>query len=168
MVDRATYSRAGPARRSHAAARPTPEQVEAWQTLVRAFNGVTRMTEASIAGSQLDPSDYDVLLTLAQGPPEGLRPIELTQRVLITKSGMTRLVDRLEERGLIERRECATDRRGRLIALTSRGRHLQRRAAPALLHALATALGTLSPGDITALKRVSERMLEATTAHSAE
>ncbi len=161
LVARATYStgRTAPA---------TAEQIGAWQALVRAFSATTRLTEASLEGSELDPSDYDVLLTLADGPPEGLRPTELAQRVLLTKSGMTRLLDRLADRGLIERRACATDRRGHLVALTSKGRHLQRRAAPGLLRALGAAFAALSPTDLAALKRVSERILEGATAHSPE
>lgn len=161
LVERATYSkgRTAPA---------TAEQIEAWQAWARAFNATRRLTEASLVGSQLDGSDYDVLLTLSEGPPEGLRPTELAERVLLTKSGMTRLVDRLADRGLIERRACATDRRGHLVTLTVKGRHLQRRAAPGLLRALGAAFATTSPTDVAALKRLSERILEGATAHSPE
>lgn len=161
LVERATYSKGR-------TARANSDQIAAWQALVRAFSATARLTEASLVGSKLDTSDYDVLLTLAEGPTEGLRPTELAQRVLLTKSGMTRLVDRLAERGLIERRACPTDRRGQLVGLTARGRHLLRRAAPGLLRALGVALGSLSASELTALKRSSERIVEAATAHSAE
>lgn len=159
LVERATYSKGRTARASK-------EQIAAWQALARAFSATARVTEASLAGSQLDPSDYDVLVTLAEGPPEGLRPTELAQRVLLTKSGMTRLVDRLAERGLIERRACPTDRRGQLVALTRKGRYLLGRAAPGVLRALAVALAPLSPADLAALRRASERIVEATSPHS--
>ena len=159
LVDRATYSR----RRT---GRATAEQIATWQAWARAFNATGRLTGASLAGSELDPSDYDVLVTLAQGPADGLRPGELADRVLLTKSGVTRLVDRLEQRGLIERRACPTDRRGQLVALTRKGRYLLARAAPAMLRALGQAMGALSATELAALKRVSERIEEAATAHS--
>jgi DNA-binding MarR family transcriptional regulator len=161
LVECATYS-------AGRAARATAEQIAAWQAMARAFNAATRASAVSLAGSQLDHSDYDVLVTLAQGPAEGLRPTELAERVLLTKSGMTRLVDRLAERGLIERRACPTDRRGQLVALTRKGRYLLARAAPGILRSLAAALGPLSAADLTALRRISERIEEAATAHSRE
>lgn len=161
LVARATYS-------PNRARRAGPEQVAAWQAFVRALNAATRLMDSALAGSQLDLSEYDVLVTLAGGPAEGMRPVELSQRVLLTKSGMTRLVDRLAQRTLIERRACLSDRRGQLVALTPAGRHLLRRAAPGLLRAIAAALAPLSPGDLATLQRISERIREATTAHSGE
>lgn len=109
-------------------------------------------------GRGLDPSDYDVLVTLAEGPTEGLRPTELAERVLLTKSGLTRLVDRLEQRQLVERRLCAADRRGQLIALTAQGRGALRRAAPGLLRGLRAAMQPLSAADLEALRRAGERI----------
>jgi len=147
-------------------ARATAEQVAAWQAFARAFAAATRSQEAALAGSQLDLSEYDVLVTLAAAPPEGMRPTELADRVLLTKSGVTRLIDRLEERGLIARHACPLDRRGRYIGLAPAGRHLLRRAAPAILRGLATLMAALSPPDLAALERASERITEATTAHS--
>lgn len=161
LVDRSTYSQGRTALPRDRRSRASPEQISAWRAFARAFLAVTRLTEVSLRGTQLDPSDYDVLVTLAQAPAEGVRPSELAERVLLTKSGITRLVDRLVERGLIERHVCPSDRRGQLVALTPRGRHLLRRAAPGLLRALGKALGSLSDTELTALKRSSERILGA-------
>lgn len=166
LVARATYSQGRTAPPRGRTSRATPEQIAAWKAFARAFGAATRRTGSSLQGTQLDTSDYDVLVTLAEGPTEGMRPGELAERVLLTKSGITRLVDRLVERELIERRACLSDRRGQLVALTARGRHLLRRAAPGVLRALAAALGTLSPSDLAALKRASERITEASTPHS--
>lgn len=135
---------------------------------MRAYTAVLRRQEHALASTELDISDYDVLVTLGEGPPEGLRPSELAARVLLTRSGVTRLADRLEERGLIERRVCPSDRRGQLLALTPAGRHRLRRAAPGLLRGLGAALSPLSPTELSALRRATERMTEATTAHSPE
>lgn len=160
LVERATYSRPR--------VRATGEQIAAWQALARALNATERAISTRLAGSELDPSEYDVLVTLAEGPAEGLRPRELTDQVLLTKSGVTRLLDRLAERGLIERRVCATDARGQLVALTRKGRYVLARAAPGMLRALGTAMGGLSAADLAALKRMAERIEEAATAHSLE
>ena len=159
LVDQTTYS-GGRTRRAIRA------QVEAWQAFVRAFNAASRLSAASLEGTTLDPSEYDILVTLVQGPAEGMRPSEVAERVLLTKSGITRLMDRVEARGLIERRACLTDRRGQLVVLTPSGRQLLRRAAPGILRALRTIMGSLSPADVEVLTRLSGRMEEAATAHS--
>lgn len=162
LVDRATYSVTG------RSGRASDAQIDAWRALARAFVGATRIQEAALRGSELDLSEYDVLVTLGSAPPEGMRPTELAERALLTKSGMTRLVQRLEARELVARHACPLDRRGQYVALTSQGRHLLRRAAPGLLRGLAEALAPLSIDDLAALKRAAERMTEGATAHSAE
>lgn len=171
LVDRTTYSEGRTSlsggRRSRRPPRATEDQIEAWRSLVRAFAAAKAVQETALAGSQLDLSEYDVLVTLAEAPAEGIRPTELAERVLLTKSGMTRLVDRLGERGLIARHACPLDRRGHFIALTAEGRHHLRRAAPALLRGLGAVLAPLSPTELTALRRAAERMTEATSPHSA-
>ncbi|MBU6423204.1 MAG: MarR family transcriptional regulator [Chloroflexota bacterium] len=113
----------------------------------------------------MDLSEYDVLVTLSTAPPEGVRPSDLAERALLTRSGMTRLLQRLEERGLVERHACPLDRRGRFVALTPPGRRLLRRAAPALLRGLGAALAPLSADDLAALTRAAERMTEVSRAH---
>lgn len=167
LVDRATYSegRSAPPRGRKAGA--TGEQIGSWRALARAFAAATRVQEAALAGTGLDLSEYDVLVTLAGAPADGMRPTELADRVLLTKSGTTRLLDRLVERTLIARHACPLDRRGQLVALTPEGRHLLRRAAPAMLRALATALAPLTGAELGALRRASESITEASTAHSA-
>lgn len=167
LVERATYSPGRPAvpRR---AARANDAQIAAWRAFVRAFNGSTRWQERTLEGTGLDLMEYDVLVTLAEGPAEGVRPTDLADRVLLTKSGMTRLLQRLEERGLIGRQACPADRRAHYIAMTALGKRRLRRAAPGLLRGLAAVLAPLSPQDLTALRHIAERITEATTAHSPE
>lgn len=168
LVDHATYSQRPPARSRGDRGRATAEQIGAWRALARAFAGATRAQEAALRGSALDLSEYDVLVTLARAPAEGMRPSDLADRVLLTKSGMTRLLQRLDERGLVARHACPLDRRGQYVAMTPAGRHLLRRAAPALLRGLAAALAPLSADDLAALKRTAERMTEASSPHSLE
>jgi len=71
----------------------------------------------------LEPGWYDVLATLRRaGPPYRVRPTELTDALMLTSSGTTKRLDRLERAGLIAREPDPGDRRGTLIGLTARGR----------------------------------------------
>jgi DNA-binding MarR family transcriptional regulator len=73
----------------------------------------------------LEPGWHDVLATLRRsGPPYRLRPTELTTAVMLTSSGTTKRLDRLEQAGLIARAPDPDDRRGTLISLTPAGRDL--------------------------------------------
>jgi DNA-binding MarR family transcriptional regulator len=73
-------------------------------------------------------SDYDVLLQISHAPEQRLRPVEISKAVLLTRSGITRLIQGLEREGLVERTDCPGDARGFLIALTPEGGELVRRA----------------------------------------
>ena len=124
--------------------------------------------EAALAPTGVSHSEYDVLVNVAGGPREGLRPTELAERVLLTKSGLTRLLDRLVERGYIERHVCASDRRGQLIVLTADGRHAFRRATPNIVRAIGTILGgQLGDRDVDALRVACERIATAAEAMTA-
>ncbi len=73
----------------------------------------------------LEPGWHDVLATLRRtGPPYRVRPTEFTSALMLTSSGTTKRLDRLEQAGLIAREPDPTDRRGTLIALTDAGRKL--------------------------------------------
>ena len=69
-----------------------------------------------------------MLVQLAQAPGRRLRPVELARAVVLTRSGITRLVQGLEQAGLVQRVECPEDGRGFLVALTPAGLELLRRA----------------------------------------
>ena len=73
---------------------------------------------------------YDVLLHLAEAPDDRLRLSELASVLLLSRSGITRLVDRLVDAGLVERQVCDTDRRGSFAVLSVAGRARLRQAAP--------------------------------------
>jgi len=73
---------------------------------------------------------YDVLIELAEAPELRLRMSELAQKVVLSRSGLTRLVDRLEAEGLLRREACPTDRRGAFAVLTADGLAALRRAWP--------------------------------------
>jgi DNA-binding MarR family transcriptional regulator len=108
----------------------TEPQLEAWTRFLRAHSAITRELEPALAGGHgLTLSDFDVLVQLSQAPGRQLRPVELARRVLLTRSGVTRLVAGLERAGLVERVPAPDDRRGQLVQLTAAGRDVLRRAS---------------------------------------
>lgn len=96
--------------------------VEAFVGLVRAHAAVTRQLNAQLAADhELTISDYEVLLRLARAPDRRLRRVDLAQQVLLTPSGITRLLDGLERQGWVDRASCAEDRRVVYAVLTEAG-----------------------------------------------
>lgn len=86
---------------------------------------------------------YDVLFELSNAPQGRLRMQDLAASVLLSKSGLTRLFDRMERQGLVRREPCADDRRGTLAAITAPGRTALRRAAPLHLRGVEQHFGRL-------------------------
>lgn len=94
----------------------------AWRTLLAAHARVTERVEADLAAAGL-PSIawYDVLYSLYLADGRRLRMFELADAIIMSRSGLTRLVDRLEARGLLARRTCPSDRRGQFVVLEEAG-----------------------------------------------
>src|SRR4029453_15428420 len=112
-------------------ARPDPVQLAAWRLLLEAHATVTELLEHELMEEGgLPLSRYDVLLNLSEAPGGRLRMQELSASVLLSKSGLSRLVDRMVEAGLVPRERCEDDRRGWFAVLTDQGRSALRRAAP--------------------------------------
>ena len=131
-------------------------RLAAWSTFLRAHARVVRELERELQADQdLALTDYDVLVQLAAAPERRLRMSELADRLLLSRSGVTRLVDRLVADGLVERVTCEDDRRGQWAALTDAGRDRLRRAAPTHLRGVATHfLDRLSADDLASLERM--------------
>jgi DNA-binding MarR family transcriptional regulator len=93
----------------------------------------------------LEPGWYDVLATLRRaGPPYRLRPTEFTRTLMLTSSGTTKRLDKLEQAGLIARSPDPADRRGTLITLTDAGRELIDGLTPAHLENERTIIAALN------------------------
>ena len=109
---------------------PTTEQAElseaelgAWRGLVRVHAALVRELDAELdARHGLPLSSYEVLRSLSRVPGGRLRMAELAEHVLLSRSGMTRLIDRLEREGMVSRSTCDKDGRGCYAGLTDRGR----------------------------------------------
>ncbi len=99
-----------------------------WRLFLTAHVRVIDRIEAKLAEAELPPLEwYDVLLTLKEAPEYRLRLSDLADKVLLSRSNLTRLVDRLEKAGLLYRQPCPTDRRGTLAVLTPEGLTMQKR-----------------------------------------
>lgn len=112
---------------------------------------------------------YDVLLTLEEAPQQRLRMFDLAAAVLISRSNLTRLVDRLEDAGLIKRESCAHDRRGAYAALTAAGKEMRRRMWPVYREQIKTLFNShLSERENTTLNTSLTRILTAATNDEAQ
>ena len=144
------------------AGRLTPSQMLAWRTFLRAHAVVVRRLEADLLAEHgLPLASYDVLVQLVEAPERRLRMTELAQRVLLSRSGLTRLVDRLEREGLVRREACESDARGLFAVLTDQGYERLRRATPTHLRGVGDyAVGRLDDDEARALTELLEGLLE--------
>jgi DNA-binding MarR family transcriptional regulator len=109
---------------------PDRAQLEGWIRFLRAHAALTRALSADLVAQHgLTLNEYEVLLPLSRAPEQALKRVELADRVLLTASGMTRLLDRLEDSGLVERASCPTDRRVVYAKLSTAGARRLREAA---------------------------------------
>lgn len=109
--------------------------MEAWQRLLRANCVFMRSLDSELRATHgMTISDYDVLIQLRDAERGGLKMSELSRRTMLTRSGMTRLVQGLERDGLVERRACGSDARVSYAALTELG-HERLAAARCTHHA---------------------------------
>jgi DNA-binding MarR family transcriptional regulator len=107
----------------------SPTELGAWRGLLAAHASLTAALDAQLRRAHgLPLTSYEVLLFLADAPDGQMRMAELADSVLLSRSGLTRLVDRLERDRLIERRRCGEDARGLFAVITPAGRELFDRA----------------------------------------
>jgi DNA-binding MarR family transcriptional regulator len=105
-----------------------PEQLAAWRAVIGAQSRVVRRVERALAEADLPPlAWYDVLFALHEAPGRRLRIRELADAVVLSPTGMSRLVDRIEAAGCLCREPVPDDRRGAYAVLTEEGRSLLRR-----------------------------------------
>jgi DNA-binding MarR family transcriptional regulator len=137
-------------------------RLAAWGAFVRAHARVTRELERELQGEQeLSLADFEVLYQLAAADGRRLRMSELADRLLLSRSGATRLVDRLESVGYVARASCATDRRGLWAHLTERGLGRLQAATPTHLRGVSEHfLDRIPTGELDQLRRTLERVTE--------
>jgi len=115
---------------------------EAWRAFITAYAVAIEGIERGLAEAGLPPLGwYDVLLELSVAPGRRLRMYELASAVVLSRSGLTRLVDRLERAGLLRREPTPDDRRGSFAVLTREGEEMRRRMWPVYARGIAEHFG---------------------------
>ena len=111
--------------------------LSAWTSFLQAHAAVVGAVEADLQRERSLPlSWYEVLARLSRQRDQSMRMQELAQGALLSKSGLTRLVDRMQAAGLVERRPCSEDRRATYASMTSAGREALVEAGPVFRRSL--------------------------------
>jgi DNA-binding MarR family transcriptional regulator len=126
-----------------------------WRAFLLAHARVSRRLDEELrAEHDVSFAEYDALLTIAQAPDRRIRMGQLAEEVLLSKSGVTRLIDRLVGDGLVERSTCLSDARGAEAVLTERGLARLRDASRTHLRGISQHfLGIVDPADLEGLER---------------
>src|SRR5881398_2954230 len=138
---------------------PSPERLRCWRLFFESALALTDLLDAELEDAVGIPMRwYDVLVHLEESP-EGIPMNELAERILYSKSGFTRVVDRMEEAGLVRRVRPESDRRSILVVLTDQGRETMEQARRHHRHAIEHHFSHhLSDNDIKALTRALEKL----------
>jgi len=127
--------------------RPSQETTAAWARLVCVQQTVLGAVERDLKAAGFPPlAWYDALLELSRAPSGQLRPVELEKQMLLAQYSTSRLIDRLAEAGLAERRVCPVDGRGHYVAITQAGRNLQKKMWDTYAAAIERHVGTKLSG----------------------
>lgn len=146
------------------AKRPAPDpKSHAWALLLTAQATLVERVEAALAAAGLPPLEwYDVLWELEKAPDGRLRMHDLARRVVVSRSNLTRLADRLADEHLIVREPSPEDRRGAYCVITPAGRELRRRMWPVYREAIDARFARhVSKREAAAMSAALERVLGA-------
>lgn len=133
----------------------------AWRVFLTAHVTLVELIERDLALSGLPPLGwYDVLYALEENSDHRLRMHELARAVLISRSNITRLVDRLEAEGLLRREPCPRDRRGAFAVITKEGLAMRQKMWTVYSLGIAQYFGSyLSDEEVELLTKIFKRML---------
>jgi DNA-binding MarR family transcriptional regulator len=142
---------------------PAPDRLAAWRALLTVHANLTEAMDQALRGAGAIPLRwYDALLCLYEAPNRRLRLSDLAQAALLSRSGLTRLVDRLETAGLLSREATPEDGRGAFAVLTPAGLAALRKAWAAYGPAIQDHFAQhLSPAETASLRAAFERILAA-------
>jgi DNA-binding MarR family transcriptional regulator len=115
--------------------------------------------QADAVFGEVSMREYDVLFNLSRCPSGWLRLNELNEHVLLSQPSISRMVERLERQGLVQRRTVQEDKRGVLIGLTDAGRELQRRVGRQHVRDIDELVGTsLSEAELEQLRQLTDKL----------
>jgi DNA-binding MarR family transcriptional regulator len=133
---------------------------DAWGALTRTHSAIVGRLQEALAASDLPPLPwYEVLATVADAPERRMKMGELAESLVITRGGLTKLVDRLIRAGLMERTFCETDRRVSYATLLPAGEEMLAEMRPVVIVELRSAFSTkLSVAEAEGLSETLERV----------
>ena len=138
--------------------------VEAWESLLRAQITLIKEFAEDFRGGPVTMPEYDVLYTLTDCPPTGVRLHELAEHVRLSQPGLSRLVERMESDGLVHRARDPHDGRGTRVVLTDLGRAVQQETGRRHARSIVARVGTaLSPEEQAELARLCTKLRDPTT-----
>jgi DNA-binding MarR family transcriptional regulator len=121
---------------------PSDTVIRAWARLMTAQQLALSAIERDLKAAELPPLVwYDVLLEVERAGAAGLRPFELEQAMLLAQYNLSRLLDRIERAGYVERRMCEDDGRGQLVVITDLGKTMRRKMWPVYAQGIEMAMG---------------------------
>jgi DNA-binding MarR family transcriptional regulator len=140
---------------------PRDPRIGTWRDFLVAHARLQRLLDEELrAEHDLSLAEYDALLQLAEAPGRRLRMHQLADRVVLSRSGITRLIDRLLVDGAVERSLCATDARGAEAVLTAAGLDRLREASRTHLRGIAHHfLDVIPPDELSAVGRAMSAVL---------
>jgi DNA-binding MarR family transcriptional regulator len=142
------------------------EAVLAWRSFLEAHAGLVDVLERELQQERgLPLAFYDVLVQLGETPEGRLRMQDLAERLLLSRSGFTRLCDRMETAGLLQRARCPSDRRGVYAEITPAGTKALEEAAPVHQRSVEDHFARhLGSADLKALRAMLDRLSEGNRA----
>ncbi|MDM7989670.1 MarR family winged helix-turn-helix transcriptional regulator [Arthrobacter sp. zg-Y877] len=136
------------------------QAAETWESLFRVQVGVMRRLQRDPEFRELTMREYDVLFNLTRCPGGWTRLNELNEHLLISQPSLSRMVDRLEARGLVQRRPAEQDQRGVELSLTDEGRAVQRRLGRIHVRGIQKLLApALDSAELAQLKELTDKVL---------
>ena len=132
--------------------------IDAWESLFRAQHEVFHEISADFVGPELTQAEYDVLLTVTRGPDQTARLRDVTSRMLISQPSVSRLVDRMVERGLVSKCPDPDDGRGALVRATDDGAAQFRRIALSHGASIAQRMACLTDEELAQLRDLTSKL----------
>jgi len=140
----------------------TEKELAAWRALLRSHGLVSnKLDEELAAEAGITLADYEVLVFLSEAPERRLRMSELANSVLLSRSGLTRRIDGLVQRGWVDRQPCPGDRRAVHAVLTDAGLERLREVAPIHLRGVREhVISHLTAEDLEAMARILTKIAD--------
>ncbi len=158
-----TYTQTRPATTPQRSAPAQPARLAAWTALLHAESATVAAVARDLEREVGIPLEFhQVLFHLGHEPNGSSRMQDLARATLLSKSGLTRLIDRMVHAGLVRRTVYEDDRRGTLAVLTAKGRQLLQRSTPVFLRSVGTNFSSyLSDREVRELRRILRKLLAA-------